>query len=219
MNSHHLPLRRTRVALAAVAGLALAFGLSACGGDDDAPAASETVQTASDGSEFTDVDVDFITGMIPHHAQAVQMVVMAQGRTLDPEVAALMEDIRNAQVPEIETMSDLLTAWDEPVPETSLDHANADHGDDEGMGGMDSDDMDMDEMSGMMSEGRMDDLDGAQGSAFQQMWLAMMTEHHEGAIEMSEAQLADGRNADAIALAEQIIEAQKAEIEIMEQLR
>ena len=124
-----------RPLLVAVVGLALAFGLNACGGDEADPAATDTVRTASDGSEFNQADVDFATQMIPHHAQAVQMVVMAQGRTLDPEVATLMEDIRNAQVPEIETMTDWLSTWDEPVPETSLDHANAGHGD--GMDGMD----------------------------------------------------------------------------------
>lgn len=204
-----------RTALAAVAGLALTFGLSACGGDEADPAASDTVRTASDGSEFNQADVDFVTKMIPHHAQAVQMVVMAQGRTLDPEVETLMQQIRDAQVPEIETMSDLLTTWEEPVPETSLDHANAGHGD--GMDGMDG--MEMDEMSGMMSESRMDDLDQAQGSGFQEMWLEMMTEHHEGAIEMAETEVEDGVSPDAIALAEQIIDSQTAEIETMKELR
>ena len=74
-------------------------------------------------------------------------------------------------------------------------------------------------MSGMMSEERMDDLDQAQGSAFQDMWLEMMIEHHEGAIEMAEVQVEDGLSAEAIDLAEQIITSQTAEVETMQALR
>ena len=205
----------TRTGLVAVAGLALTFGLTACGGDDADPSADD-VRTASDGSEFNQADVDFATRMIPHHAQAVQMVVMAQGRELDPEVASLMEDIRDAQVPEIETMSDWLVTWDEPVPETSLDHANAGHGD--GHGAEEMDMGEMGDMTGMMSTERMDDLDQAQGAAFQEMWIEMMTEHHEGAIEMAEAEVEDGHSPEATAMAEQIIESQTAEIETMQGL-
>ena len=209
------PSRARRGARAAVvaAALALTLGLTACSGDEADPAGE--ARTASDGSEFNQADVDFATEMIPHHAQAVQMVVMAQGRELDPEVATLMEDIRDAQVPEIETMSDWLTTWDEPVPETSLDHANAG-----GHGGGDDDmgEMDMSGMSGMMSSERMDELDQTQGTAFQEMWLEMMIEHHEGAIEMAELEVASGQNPDAIDLAERIIESQTAEIETMQEL-
>ena len=203
-------VRRTGVV---AAGLVLTLGLTACGGDDTDPS-SDAVSTASDGSEFNQADVDFATRMIPHHAQAVQMVVMAQGRELDPEVASLMEDIRDAQVPEIETMSDWLVTWGEPVPETSLDHANAGH-DGDGHGGSGMDMSEMGDMPGMMDDERMDGLDLAQGGAFEEMWLEMMIEHHEGAIEMAEAEVEDGHHTDAIALAEDIIESQTAEIETM----
>ena len=218
----HRPARRPgtglvrRTGLVAVAGLALTFGLTACGGDDADPSA-DSVSTASDGSEFNQADVDFATRMIPHHAQAVQMVVMAQGRELDPEVASLMEDIRDAQVPEIETMSDWLVTWGEPVPETSLDHANAGH-DGDGHGGDGMDMSEMGDMPGMMDDERMDGLDRTQGSAFQEMWTEMMIEHHEGAIEMAEAEVEDGHNPEAIAMAEQIIESQTAEIETLQAL-
>src|SRR3546814_18997651 len=63
--------------------------------------------------------------MIQHHAQALTMVDMAQGRELDPEVVALVEGIREAQAPEIEQMVDWPTGWDKPLTETSRDHAHA----------------------------------------------------------------------------------------------
>jgi uncharacterized protein (DUF305 family) len=46
----------------------------------------------------------------------------------------------------------------------------------------------------------------------------MMIEHHEGAIEMAQSELADGQNPDAIALAEKIEADQTAEIHEIEDL-
>jgi uncharacterized protein (DUF305 family) len=158
------------------------------------------VQTARNGDVFNDADVEFATSMIPHHSQAGQMVVMTQGRPLDPEVEQLAEDIRTAQVPEVETMSDWLVAWDQEVPETSLDHANAGH---------DMSDMGGDEMGA---------LENASDKEFQEMFLTMMIEHHEGAIEMAETEQSEGENADAVALAEKIEADQSAEIQTIKDL-
>lgn len=66
--------------------------------------------------------------MIQHHAQALTMVDLTTGRVLDPEIQQLAEGIQLAQGPEIEQMTDSLTEWDQPIPETTHDHANA-HGD------------------------------------------------------------------------------------------
>ena len=188
---------RTRAAALAV-GLAAPFLLTACGGDDGEVAAS---------ADHNAADVEFATDMIPHHAQALVMVDMADGRDLTPETADLMERIEAAQAPEIEQMTGWLEEWDEPVPNS------------DGMGMMDGmDGMDMGDMSGMMSQQDFDDLEAAQGSAFERMWLSMMIAHHEGAVEMSEVQLEEGEYADALALAESIIESQQAEIEEMEEL-
>ncbi|CAN5452038.1 DUF305 domain-containing protein [soil metagenome] len=204
----------TRLAGAALA-LALAAALTACGGSDaatsgDSPAA---VTTASNGDVFNEADVQFATEMTPHHAQAIEMVNMMRGRPLDPDVARLAEQIRDAQAPEVETMTGWLTAWGEPVPETSIDHAN---GDDSGSG---SGDMgDMGDMTGMMSQDQMDQLAAASDADFQDLWLQMMVEHHTGAIEMATAEQADGAYDGAIALAGSIISSQQAEIATMKDL-
>lgn len=202
---------RARRATAAALLLTLATAtLAACGDDTsgDAPAAE---RTAANGDVHNDADVEFATEMIRHHADALVMVDMTQGRDLSPELARLTEDIRAAQAPEIESMVDWLTAWGEEVPETSRDHVNShmgSHGDDEGSGmdgmGMDPDDLAM--------------LEDAEGSAFESMWLEMMIEHHEGAVEMAEAQQEDGLFADAVALAESIESSQGSEIELMEDM-
>ncbi|GHJ59791.1 lipoprotein [Nocardioides sp. OK12] len=205
------PVRRV---LGAVALTGLLLGAAACGGTDEEP--DDTARTARDGSQFNDADVEFATQMIPHHAQAVEMVVLAEGRDVDPEIAALMTDIREAQVPEVQTMTEWLTTWGEPVPETGLDHANAGH--DGGSHDMEDDEAMGEAMTGMMTSEEMQELREADDAEFEQLWLEMMTEHHEGAVEMAETEVAEGLHPDAVALAESVITSQSAEIEAMEEL-
>ncbi len=185
---------RTMKLLATVVALGLA--LSACGGgDDDSDSAA--------AADHNDQDVSFATQMIPHHAQAVQMSEMAVANAESQEVRDLAADISAAQEPEIEQMSSWLEVWGEEVPDTD-------------MGGMGHDGMDG--MSGMMSSDEMDELESASGSAFDEMFLTAMIEHHEGAIEMAQEQQADGEYPDAIDLAETIEETQMSEIDTMQDL-
>lgn len=196
----------TKKLFAVVATLATVLAVAGCGGDDRP---TNETRTAANGDEFNDADVAFATGMIPHHAQALSMVDLTLERELDPEVRQLAEDIRAAQAPEIEQMTGWLTAWDEPVPETLRDHTNA-HGD--GQMEMDS------RMPGMMSQEEMSELENAPDAEFQTMWLEMMTEHHQGAIEMARAEQSEGAFKPAVELAETIESAQRAEIDLMEDL-
>jgi uncharacterized protein (DUF305 family) len=195
-----------------VAYAVLAALVNGCGegADDAAPGAR---RTASNGDVFNDADVEFATAMIPHHAQALEMVTLTVERDLDPEVQALAEGIQAAQVPEVEQLSDWLTAWDEAVPATSLDHANA-HGDEHDQQGLEG----TEDMPGMMSADDMRALENSSAADFQDLWLEMMVEHHRGAVEMARTQQADGEFADAVALAESIESSQTAEIEQMESL-
>lgn len=190
-----------------LSGLALAAVLSvaACGSDEDAatpaaPGSATTDQAATTQTEdaaHNEADVTFASEMIPHHAQAIQMAEVALGQD-DTTLTALAEQIKAAQGPEIETLSQWLTSWGEEVPDRS------------GMGSMD--------MGGMMSQDDMDSLEMMRGSGFDTMWLQMMIEHHNGAIEMAQTEVAQGQHPDATALAEQIITAQQAEIEQMEEM-
>ena len=202
-----------RLAVALAAGTLL-FTLAACGDDDTKDAHAE--QTAANGDVFNNADVDFATAMIPHHAQALAMVDLTRGRELSPQVRQLTEEIQAAQGPEIEKMVDWLTAWEQPVPETMRDHANAE--DSDGMGGHDMDDESDSDMPGMMTDEDLADLESAQGPEFEDMWLEMMIEHHEGAIEMAKDEQADGVFKPAISLAESIATSQQAEIDHMREL-
>ena len=190
-----------------VALLATMSVLTACGNDDDT--ADHETHTAANGDKFNDADVEFATDMIQHHAQATQMANMTMRRDLDPDVQKLADDILAAQVGEIETMVDWLNAWERPVPPTVQDHANA-HGD----GGMEMES----DVPGMMSAEEMADLEAAKGDEFQGMWLEMMIEHHEGAIEMAQTEQSEGTHAGATDLAANIESAQQDEISTMQGL-
>lgn len=168
------------------------------------PAASATgVQSTGPatpaGSEFNEADVMFAQMMIPHHAQAVEMsdIVLAKDG-IDDQVRSLAGAIREAQAPEIETMSGWLKAWGFGAAPTAM----------EGMGHGD----------GMLSRAEIDALRAAQGEAADALFLKGMIAHHEGAIAMANDELRDGVNPDAKELAQAIITSQQSEIELMQGL-
>lgn len=182
--------RRTLVALLAAA----AFALAGCA--DDEPQGDEN---------FNDADAAFAQGMIPHHQRAIEMSELADGRAQSAEVKELAAAIEGPYGPEIQTLTSWLASWGEQVPE-------------EGMSGMDHDGMSGEDMTGMMTQEDMDALQATSGAEFDQMFLTMMIEHHEGAIAMAQTEQAEGQNPDAIALAEQIGSDQQAEIQAMRNL-
>ncbi|GAB3169586.1 uncharacterized protein (DUF305 family) [Micromonospora palomenae] len=202
---------RTIARRAALAGVALsaALALAACGSDDhqagsghDMPGAGATAgPSASASATFGDADMMFAQMMIPHHQQAVRMSELADSRAQDPEVKHLAAQIKAGQAPEIATMTGWLTAWGRPVPSGSPSSGHHDHG-----------------MPGMMSDADMAKLAAASGREFDRQFLTMMIAHHEGAITMADEELASGANADAKAMAQQIVNAQQGEIDAMKKI-
>ncbi|GHD46071.1 DUF305 domain-containing protein [Mycetocola manganoxydans] len=185
--------------LAAVA-LAATVTLSACstgvsGGSGET--AGTTAPSASAEAQFNDADVMFAQMMIPHHEQAVEMsdIILAKDG-IDEQVTDLAQQIKDAQGPEITQLNDWLDAW----------------GADADMGGMDHG------MDGMMSEEDMEVLESASGAEASTLFLEQMIEHHKGAVEMAETEIAEGENQDAIEMAETIVSTQSEEIAVMENL-
>lgn len=200
-----LSVRRTgRLTAVGAAALTAAVVLTACGSTDgDASAAvtdeNVTVEVGeSDASAeaFNDADVMFVQMMIPHHAQALEMAeIMLAKEGLDPEVVALVEQIRDAQGPEIALMTGWLADWGAPELDPADPHVA--------------------EMDGMVPAEGIEELRAAEGTAAEQLFLAQMIEHHVGAVDMAEDQIADGVAPEVTALSEEIIAAQQAEIDQM----
>jgi len=180
----------------------LAVTLAACGSDDSTSVDTTAVNGSSVTASLNAADVEFAQGMIAHHEQAIEMAEIALDPTIgaSPEVIDLATRIKGAQDPEVELMTGWLVAAGEPV---AMD-ASEGH--------------DMSSMDGMMTAEQMDAMAALTGPEFDQMWLEMMIAHHEGAISQSQTVKANGSNADVLALADQIITAQQAEITEMQAL-
>jgi uncharacterized protein (DUF305 family) len=186
---------------------ATAVALAGCGSSgssdvSDAPATTQAAAVTSAATEFNDADVTFAQGMIPHHEQAIEMAEIALDPTVQAsdEVRDIATRVKQAQDPEIELLSSWLTAWGQPMQmDTTAGH-------------------DMSSMEGMMSADEMTGLAATTGAEFDDLWMNMMIRHHQGAIAMATTVQSDGSNADAIALAGQIISAQQAEIDEMNAL-
>jgi uncharacterized protein (DUF305 family) len=145
-------------------------------------------------------DVAFATNMIPHHQQAVELSAMVPDRSTSADLIALAKQISAAQQPEIEIMKVFLVQWNEN-PDTNSGHAGHDS-----------------TMQGMVDGPTMTKLGSLNGAEFDKLWLASMISHHEGAIEMAKAEIANGDNVDAKTLAKNIVATQGAEIGQMKQM-
>lgn len=197
-----------RVRIAVTAGVAVTMlavaGCSDNGSDESSTSKasgtsatqSEAGSAQSEAAPFNEADVSFLQMMYPHHEQAVEMAAMVDGRTTNQEVIELATAIEAAQGPEMEQMTNLLAEWGQPAPDSGDGHMSHGSG----------------QMSGMMSDEQMTALAGKNGPEFDTMWLTMMIDHHEGAVDMAETELADGENTDATNMATAIIDAQQAEI-------
>lgn len=178
--------------------------LVACGSPAAAPTTSAS--TSSGGGttavvQHNAADTTFAQMMVIHHEGAVEMAELAEKTAESSDVRSLASRIKTAQGPEIEQMRGWLEEWGEPAPEDS-DMAGMGHG------GMD--------MGGLDQQAAMDELMKLTGTDFDQRFLTMMIQHHEGAITMAQQQIADGENQAAIGLAETIISAQQKEIAEMQ---
>ncbi|WP_432051580.1 DUF305 domain-containing protein [Streptomyces xiamenensis] len=183
-----------RALSAAAVSSALLF-TAGCGSDSDGPGGHSQHGGAPVSDAFNAADLAFVQGMIPHHEQAIEMSELAAGRAGSDAVRDLAAVIEQAQGPEIDTLRSWLSDWDaEP----------ADHG------GHD--------MTGMMSDEDMAELEGSSGAEFDAAFLRLMIVHHEGAVEMARELERQGSFAPALEMAQDIISSQSAEIDQMTEL-
>jgi uncharacterized protein (DUF305 family) len=123
---------------------------------------------------YTAADIQFMTGMISHHAQAVVMAKMAPTHGASVAVQTLCSRIINAQNDEIALMQNWLRDRNQPVPEAKpLPMKMV----------MNGRVMEM-LMPGMLSDEQMKQLDVARGTNFDKLFLRGMIQHHQGAITM-----------------------------------
>ncbi|MBD8000551.1 DUF305 domain-containing protein [Oerskovia gallyi] len=199
MNKHTL----TKVGIGLTLGSTLALAGCADAGDGsgmeghDMGDGSPSQEAGAAAAGANDADVMFAQMMIPHHEQALVMSrIVLDTEGVDPAVVDLATRIESAQEPEIATMEGFLAEWG---ASTTGDHSGH-------------------EMDGMLSDEEIQALEAADAATVSRLFLEGMIAHHEGAVDMAEAELADGKNPEALALAQEIIDAQEAEIQEMREL-
>jgi uncharacterized protein (DUF305 family) len=166
---------------------------------DAAPAAA----AGATAPLFTQEDLMFLTHMVVHHEQALEMVAMVPSRSHREEFIRFARYLDGAQRSEIDQMNGLLRVAKDrglPIPHHEMT------GDPP--------------MTGMLSKAQMAELAAAQGAQFEKLWLQGMIYHHQGALdmarEMQERQFQTGRQTFGLdVLVDDITEVQRAEINKM----
>jgi uncharacterized protein (DUF305 family) len=123
---------------------------------------------------YSDADIAFMTGMIPHHAQAVIMGRWAPSHGARADVAILCERIVVGQTDEIRSMQQWLSDHDQPVPDATSTRMKMK------MNGVEHEML----MPGMLTDEEMAELDRSRGPEFDRLFLVGMMKHHQGAIDM-----------------------------------
>ena len=139
--------------------------------DADPPARPDLVT-----EPYSAADVEFMQGMIPHHAQAVLIGKWAGTHGARPDVLVLCQRIVVSQTDEIKFMRMWLRDRGEDVPASGAKaHRMV-------MNGMAHDML----MPGMLSEAQLAELDKARGPAWDRLFLTLMIAHHRGALKMAD---------------------------------
>lgn len=137
--------------------LAALFLAAACAPPPQPQPAAQTARPAANTA-----DVEFMTGMIHHHAQAILISKWAPSHNASESLQRLAERIAVAQRDEI----NLMTAWLRDRGLEPHEHEMM--------------------MPGMLTREQLDALDRARGKDFDRLFLKSMIQHHQGAITMVE---------------------------------
>jgi uncharacterized protein (DUF305 family) len=165
-------------------------------------------------------DARFMSHMVAHHAQALELVDLARDELRDEQVRALADRIRSAQQPELQVMAAWLVRHEQPVPAQAADAgvdvtamggrlAGGGHGDHGGVGGP---------MAGMATEQDLQALGQARGPDADILFLQLMVAHHEGALEMAVEHAGEASDVQAQEMSNGIYAEQMVEIARMEEM-
>jgi uncharacterized protein (DUF305 family) len=172
---------RLVAALAAAIVLRTSPGLGQAASPQGQPTPSDRAAMAKAKADsvnrpYTKPDIDFMRGMIAHHAQALLMAGWARSHGAGPSVQTLCDRITNAQKDEINIMQTWLRDRGLPVPDAKPVPMKMT------MDGMEHEML----MPGMLTDEQLKQLDAARGREFDTLFLRFMIQHHQGAVSMVE---------------------------------
>jgi len=186
-----------RIALAAsVAGAAVV--LAACGTQAGATPAAAGNQSAgmanmpatnSGSASFNGTDVAFAQMMIPDHQMVAKMAKLAAGKASSAALKTLATQLQKGQPQTVDMLQSMLKTWGKSSDTTGMT------------------------MPGAMTEQDMTMLKSMKGMNFDMMFAQIMIKHHEASIKMAQDEQTKGANADAKAMAGEMMTTQKAQVE------
>jgi uncharacterized protein (DUF305 family) len=135
-------------------------------------------------------EVDFLTGMIDHHAMAVMMSDLCMGRAVHPELEQLCEQIKAAQTQEIQEMQSWLEDWYGISYEPQMKQGG---------------------------QKKMDRLASMTGAEFEIEFMEVMIKHHEKAVKAGSQCVKKAYHPELIQMCENIVQTQTEEIMMMEE--
>ena len=169
------------------------------------------VEDATSQNDTSEVDIGFLQDMRVHHEQAVDMSFIylqlpdtSAGLSTDAsgivvgqsqEIGRMIQLLRDAGAPEAALLDGPAMVWMGDEMSTSYD-----------------------EMPGMASKGQLDQLRTASGNQADELFVRLMTEHHQGGIEMAEFAADNGSNGEVTRFATAIARSQRTEIVELERL-
>jgi uncharacterized protein (DUF305 family) len=155
------------------------------------------------GPAYTNADLAFLSHMIVHHEQALELCALVPARSSRDEFRKFARYVNDSQQAEIDQMQGLLRLATDRGARVPAQHL---HGDPP--------------MAGMLSRAQMAAIANAKGVDFERLWLAGMILHHQGAVDMAlaqqEAQFRSGNQPWGVdVLVDEMLAVQRAEIEKM----
>jgi uncharacterized protein (DUF305 family) len=203
------------IAVAVVAALSLATvadagpGGKGKGGGKGKPTTTTTTEVPPPPpppppSSANEADAEFVRMMIPHHHQALVMSGLAPSRSTNVELLALAARIDAEQTVEIGTMQQwqAFNGFDQTDPVTAYQMMMQDPA--------------MIEMMGMATQAELEQLEMLSGAAFDQLFLQLMIDHHQGAVDMCVQVMTEGQEPVLQSMANEMLTTQSTQIAQMQ---
>jgi uncharacterized protein (DUF305 family) len=172
---------------------------SSCGSNPDhRDHASSTTSATEQVAAHSADDIAFANNMITYNRQTLKLVALVSEHSLDPAVIRLASAIASQEQPQTNAMKALLLQWDVDPNEQHNQGARL--------------------APGTVDDATLSKLQSLFGAEFDNLWLQSVLGQHQGAIEMANAEIADGRSDDMISLAKSLAITQQAEIDEIKQM-
>lgn len=182
-------------------------------GEEATTVAPEDYEAAPEEGAWNQADAAFVTGMIEHHLQALEIAALAPDRAESDAVRSFAERVTAAQGPEVHALASWLQARDLAVPEGADGDGGTGPRVPEGSAHEHGDGV-----SGMLSDEQLAALEAASGPEFDRLFLEGMIQHHEGALAMVDVVLVEGEDLFANEIAAETASGQGGEIDRMRDL-